>query len=53
MGSQGSIVKRGKVFYFRFRKADGKYTMRCIKGDDGIAVTVKGEAERIANLNIA
>ena len=48
MGSQGSIVKRGKVFYFRFRKADGKYTMRCIKGDDGIAVTVKGEAERIA-----
>ena len=48
MATNGSVIKRGKVYYFRFRKIDGKYTQRAIKDGAGNRVTVKAEAERLA-----
>lgn len=48
MAANGSVIKRGKVYYFRFRKIDGKYTQRAIKDGAGNRVTVKVEAERLA-----
>ena len=48
MAANGSVIKRGKVYYFRFRKIDGKYTQRALKDGAGNRVTVKAEAERLA-----
>jgi hypothetical protein len=48
MVANGSVIKRGKVYYFRFRKIDGKYTQRALKDGAGNRVTVKAEAERLA-----
>lgn len=45
----GSLVKRGRVFYYRFKKIDGCYTMQRVIDETGNVITVKEKAESIVD----
>ncbi len=47
MKGKGSIVKRGNVYYWRYKEINGKYTQRAIKDDNGAVVTQKKTAEQM------